>query len=244
VYLLLALAGCGRIGFGAVGSGSDGGVPGDAAVDASPVPPGAKIWLQMETDPTTGIVDSAGGHTCFCDSATHCPTRVAGKHGSGYQFATQAVEVLDAADLDVTNGFTAAAWVRLDSYPPSLIATLFAKPWSSTEDTFVMAVSPNQLSTFDMDDGMGAAWLFSGPTVPLAEWHHMAWVGNGSQTYGYLDGVQVGFEQAVGGFDTNMPFFVGADDLPASFFLDGTLDDVLFYTRPLDQAEITQLATP
>ena len=55
--LVLALTGCGRIGFGAIGAAGDSGDPGDAGDDtrASPdaalIPAGPLVWLKMDTGP-------------------------------------------------------------------------------------------------------------------------------------------------------------------------------------------------
>jgi hypothetical protein len=243
--LFVALAGCGRLGFDALGADASGsgGHDGSGAQQMLPVA-GAKIWLQMETEPKLGIVDSAGGHTCSCDTMTGCPTRVAGLHASGYEFSGQDIQVADDADLDLSAGFTAAAWIRVDGYPTSNLAALFAKPFGPSDDTFVLAVGSDMHATFDFEDANATTSMFGGPVLPVGTWHHLAFVGTGSQTSGYVDGVFAGSVNAAGGLDKTSPFFVGGDDIPASFFLAGTVDDVVLYTRVLDAAELAQLATP
>ena len=233
--------GCGRIGFGA--QPADGAGTIDAPADAATQPAGPKIWLQMETDPTTGIVDSAGAHTCFCDSMTGCPSRAAGLHGFGYKFTGQAVEVADALDLDPSAGFTAAAWVQLEAAPMNSLSTVFAKPISAATDTFVLAVDPGSASTFDSETQTGTTDSFAGPVLPFGEWHHLAFVWTGTEKLGYTDGVLVAAHTvSVGVAATG--FFVGGDDSPATFFLTGVVDDVIYYTRALSAAEVAQLATP
>jgi hypothetical protein len=152
--------------------------------------------------------------------------------------------VEDAADLDPSAGFTAAAWVQLDGYPATNLAAIFAKPFTAGDDTFVLAVSSDMNATFDSEDGSGTTDSFEGDVLPLGEWHHVAFVWTGADKLGYLDGKLVASHAVGVGFDATSPLFVGADDIPAGFFLDGTIDDVVFYTRPLSATEITQLATP
>jgi hypothetical protein len=244
---LLAIAACGRIGFDAQAvkvagdARADGvGVGGDGP-DAN-LPAGPKIWLKMETDPPSGIVDSAGGHNCYCDATTGCPMRVAGLHGFGYQFSGQQVEVDDAADLDPSSGFTAAAWVRVDSYPTTSNGTVFAKT-SSTGDMFVLVVQTDGTTLFDSEDGAGVTSSGTGAMLPLGTWHHVAFVFDGTHKQYYVDGASIGMSTAGLSTDSN-PFYIGADYATPAFFLTGTLDDVLYYTRALSPAEVAQLATP
>lgn len=238
---LLLLAACGRLGFDSRADARSSEGPAQDA-DGPAIPPGAKLWLQMGTDPTTGIVDSAGGHTVVC-TASSCPAPTAGKHGAGYRFTGQEVEVMSTPDLDPSAGFTAAAWVNVASDPASDLAAIFAKPVDAVRDTFVLAVGTDGTATFDSEDGSGATDAFSGMVLPTGEWHHVAFVWDGTNKVGYVDGRFVASHQV--GIGANaMPLFVGADDTPAGYFLDGVLDDVIYYTRALTALEIAQLATP
>ena len=215
----------------------------DAAVDAPEPPvPGAKIWLQMETDPNVAIIDSAGGHACSCGQ-TGCPSRAAGKHGEGYKVTGQVVLVQDAADLDPSAGFTAAAWARVETYPASNLDGIFAKPFSASGDTFVLGVVPGGASVFDSEDPSNVTDTFDGPVLDVGVWHHVAFVWTGSAKLGYFDGVFVAASNVTVGVASG-PFYIGGDDNPPSFLLTGTVDDVLYYTRALSANEIALLAAP
>ncbi len=108
-------------------------------VDAAVVPAGPAVWLRMETDPSTTIVDSGGGHSVSC--ATGCPVLGAGKHGQGYVFTSSEVDVMPATDLQTGSGFTAALWFMIPSLPAAE-----ACPWGKTFnpsngwDTFALCI--------------------------------------------------------------------------------------------------------
>ena len=238
---MVALAGCGRVGFDRSGPGvaTDGAGP---ATDAGPtVPAGARIWLEMETDPAIAILDSAGGHTVSCPTSR--PARVAGKHGMGYRTTSSQLEIADAADLDPSNGFTAAIWVAITTYPPTASACAFGKQFSPSSDTFVMCIDPGGQLFFDSEDPAGQADIIPGPILARDTWHHLAESWDGTVKRGYVDGVEVGAHPIAIGHG-NGTFNVGGDETPPGSFIDAIVDDAVYYTRALSQAEVAQLATP
>jgi len=237
--LLLLLVGCGRLGFDPQ-VGSDGAVA-DASSDAATVPAGAKIWLRMETDPTMGIVDSAGNHVVGCTGT--CPTLAVGKHARGYRFALEEVDVADAADLDSSAGFTGAIWVDLDALPTGNIACFWTKPFDNTKgyDTFTLCVDPTGTTIFDNETPGGTADSLSGPAITAGSWHHLAMSWDGATKRGYLDGVEVVTEAVAIGHGSD-PVALGSSR--GDFHLSGIVDDALYYTRALTAAEIAELATP
>ncbi len=237
--MALVAAGCGRLGFDPLAV-----TAADAPVAQPLLPPGAQIWLQMETDPNVTVIDSAGNHTSFCNTMTPCPKRVPGVHGFGYQFSGQDITIQPRSDLSPSAGFTAAAWVRLDAYPASNVACFFAWPFTALNDTFVLGVDPTGKSVYDSEDSAGTSDSFTGLALPIGEWHHVAYVWTGSHKLGYFDGVVRGQATLGIGVDQLAALHVGADDMPPSFFLSGTLDDVVYYARTLSATEVAQLATP
>jgi len=207
------------------------------------IPPGAGIWLEMETDPNVAVLDSAGGHAAAC--AATCPTRVAGVHGFGYHFTSNEITVSYSADLDPSSRYSAAVWFNLDELPTG--AGQFAI-WSkqrdpSNEDTFTFYVDSSGSIHYDCDDASGNGYSFFTGPMPAGAWHHVAVTWDGTTKLGYLDGALVG-TVAASCYSVAATFDLGADYAPPGLFLAGTVDDAVFYTRVLTPAEIQQLATP
>ena len=237
---MLFLAGCGRVDFDALSSGgqiADGKIGSDATV--ATIPPGAGIWLKMETDPAVNIIDSAGGHSAGC---TDCPTSAMGKHGQGFHFNGNDLHVDYAADVAPGTAFTAGVWFILDALPPGQ-GVVWAKPRDTNGfDTFTMFVDNTGIVTFDCDDFGGIGYGFNGGAmVALHEWHHIALTYDGTTLTGYLDGSQVASSPAT---CDSMPFQFELGSENNGLFMTGTVDDAVFYTRVLAAAEIMQLAAP
>ena len=238
------LLSCGRVGFdppGGVGDGAIDSLHDSAQVDARSVPPGPAVWLRMETDPNTTIVDSGGGHTVECNVGG-CPGTAVGHDGQGYQFTANEVDVVAAADLDSSSGFTGAVWVRLSSTPASL-ACAWSKPFNlaMVYDTFTLCIDIDGKTVFDCETPAGAADSERGPAITPGTWHHLAMSWDGTTKHSYLDGVEVA-TKAVQIGAANMGLTLGGEGL--AYFTPGILDDAVYYTRALTPAEIAQLATP
>jgi hypothetical protein len=240
--VLALIAGCGRVGFDPVGSGAGADALGDGLDGSSTVPAGAQLWLEMDTDPNVVIIDRAGGHSVAC--TTSCPTVVSGIHGTAYNFANQQLQATYAADLDSTSGYTAAAWLRLDSLGG--IACAFTKPSSNDvgdANSFGLCVLASGQINYDSDISVGNGDPLLGRTMPLAQWHHLAEVWDGTTKRGYFDGVlDVMKSTTIPGDSSNV--MVGADNVVPKYQWPGAIDDAIYYTRALSAAEIAQLATP
>ena len=242
---MLALAACGRVGFDPIAQ-QHAVDAADAMPDAMPdavgqlIPPGAKIWLRMETDPHTAIVDSAGGHGASCTPT--CPVFATGLHGGGYAFVTEEIQVADAADLDSSAGFTAAIWLRLETLPSSL-ACVWSKPFDGTNvyDTFTLCIQPSGQTVFDCETPAGVADSETGPTIATNQWHHLAMSWDGTTKRGYLDGVRL-FAVTVQIGHGTLPVYLGGE--LDGYFAHGVVDDAVYYTRALTDQEVLQLATP
>jgi len=74
-------------------------------------------------------------------------------------------------------------------------------------------------------------------------WHHLTGVGDGSDMYIYVDGVQVASRTyATSSYGSNNnPFYIGAKVLSSGNYFNGLIDEVLVYDRALSAAEIAQL---
>jgi hypothetical protein len=242
-WWFLLLTACGRVGFAAPGDGALGGDDDDAPAttgDAG-VPAGPAVWLRMETDPDVMIVDSGGGHAVACAGAT-CPSRVAGKHGQGYQFTGSQVNVAPAADLDSSAGFTAAIWVNVTTLPGPKSYFLWNKAFDATSETFAFSIDSTGSVIFELDTPGGT--MIADATAPIiapGQWHHIAMTWDGSNFADYVDGT-VGGSGSLPLGAGNLGLELGG--LHGSNYLNGIVDDALYYTRALTAAEIQQLAAP
>jgi hypothetical protein len=251
---IATLAGCGRIAFDPLAGDAAGAGAQDAQIDGRSLPTGLVLWLEMETDPPA-IVDSAAGHTVQCSQPAQCPSRTAGKHGSGYMLSNAAglhsLTVTYRADLDPTSGFTIAAWVQLVPVVDYLCA--FTEPWPTGSnpdwDTFAMCVD----GTSAQSCGTNACYWNTDPAATTcglvldSSWHHLAMTWDGATKTGFVDGVAVGSTPVASlGFDAS-DLRVGGDldgGLQPNFFWSGVLDDVMWFSRPLAPAEIAAIASP
>lgn len=239
-WWLLLLTACGRLGFDPT---SGDGAIGDDAPGSGSVPDGPAVWLRMETDPNVMIVDSGGGHAVTCAGNT-CPTLVTGKRGQGYRFTGTQVDVAPAVDCDSSAGFTAAIWFQLSAMPSTGNFCAWNKAFASAadHDTFSLCIDSTGAVVFSLDTPGGT--VITDSTEPIAtvgEWHHIAMTWDGSNFADYVDGV-------VGG-SGSLP--LGAGNLGLTLggsrsgsYMNGIVDEALYYTRALSQTEIQQLAAP
>jgi hypothetical protein len=245
IAALIVVGACGRVSFDPLGP-RDADNAGEAA-DASRLGVGLRLWLEMETDPGTGpIIDSAANHAVACNGA--CPTIVAGVRGKAYQFASEQLVVTYRNDLDTTNSFSAAIWMRLDNYAAPCCSCGFAKPVGTADyDTFAMCVDSASHTTYINTDMITGFQGLAGPVMPLGEWHHVTLSWDKVTKRLYFDGsLQASTSPITFASDGN-DIRIGADNgnaMAADFHWSGALDDVRFYDRALSPDEVAQLAAP
>jgi hypothetical protein len=216
----------------------------DTAVDVADqvVPPGAKVWLRMDTDPNVAILDSGAAHTVHCTGP--CPALVAGHHGGGFSFNGEEVVVDYLGDLDSSAGFSAAIWIKLRSVSTTSVTAAWTKTFDSGNgfDTFTLTIQTTTgQSRFDGESPTGTPLTQLGPVVMTGQWHHLALTYDGTIRRDYFDGAQVKMSTVAIGVGTEhmeLGFARGA------YYIDAVLDDAVYYTRALTPAEITQLAAP
>jgi hypothetical protein len=259
--LLIAAAGCGRIGFGPTGgidSTGDGGVDGSATgngdgpgetVDTggTAIPPGLIAWYQLDEDnaPSGGAaIDSTGrGHDASC---TACPTRVAGRPtGTGFAAlfdgTTDHFLILAAGtELDMTQ-FTITAWVKVEARPPTF-ETIVSRPLGLSQDSFTIDHEATGRLTYV---SQGNSTLFGMQQLGIGAWTHVAISFDGTFKRLYRNGNLEGSGSSGSGvtYDQNA-MVIGADMTSGSVtnFFRGTLDEIRVYNRTLSDAEIDTLA--
>lgn len=238
----LALAACGRVGFALPAGDATTPLTDTPTIDAPAMLAGPALWLKMDTDPGTGIIDSGGAHSISCLDGS-CPKLRTGQHAAGFRFTSEDLVVVFAADLDPSHGFTAAMWVQLATLPVGDPTCPFHLPFNDANawDTFTLCIDAAGTTQFDGETPSGTADLETGPKIGVGAWHHLALSWDGTTKRGYLDGAEVASKAIVLGVGTQNPTVGGSR---GGFHLNGTLDDVMYYTRALAAAEVAQLATP
>jgi len=243
VVAVLLVGACGRIAFDPVASTSD--ASPDGMRDGPILPSGAVLYLPFESPPVgSAVVDVVRGHAVSC--RTTCPTLTTGRRGSAYAFNSAGPDVLEVpylADLDPSAGFTIAVWIRMNVLPTTQYYCVLGKPvGAGTFNSHALCVE-NTGDAFYHSGTTAGTDNVTGSVVPILQWHHLAMTWDGTTKRGYLDGVPDGMRAVSVENDAN-PIVVGADlnsGAPA-YPLDGALDEVLVFDRPLSVSEIQTLA--
>jgi hypothetical protein len=239
--VLVAIAGCGRLGFDALSDANDGAAGPDAPSDLV-------LWLRMEeTDATKGIKDSARGHVVMCDGA--CPMSAPGRIGNGFHFTAERLLVLFTSDLS-GGSFTAAVWMNPDSIPTTNTdyRAAFCEPLGpagNDADSFALSLDKTQqVYNYTCNPVDGCTNYYSGAAMMVGAWHHVAvtWDAGTHDSRFYYDGAHILGNDATRDvqFDSS-GISVGADNINKMYFWQGVLDDVRLYDRALDDMEISNL---
>lgn len=195
-----------------------------------------ELHLRLNDSAGNSAVDATGhGHTATLSGHSW----VAGRIGSGavaFNGTTGQGEV--SGLLTSPTAVTLAAWVKVNAYTPSGHEVL------SLGDHVAIRVQASTLHGFFYT---GTIWPMLSVAASLGTtWHHVAFVVQaGSQTL-YLDGQPIGTStqaSAISWAGLGSTTFLGRHgNGDPSFFLNGSLDDVRVYTRPLTDIDIAGLA--
>lgn len=228
-FLVVAIAGCGRIAF-------------DPRADGGPPLTGLEAWYRFEEPPPL-VVDSSGrNHHGSCAS---CPAVAPGVVGNAYRFAgTSFVAVPDDGDFSTDTVVTVAGWVFLES---AVYQAIVSKPYMTVDaNSWQYEVMPPDTACIT---GLNVTCM---PGIAaFGAWQHFAFVFDGTEKRLYLDGVpRMSAPQAL--MFAPYDVVIGADyRLDASgnifatgIYLQGLLDELLIYERVLSDQEIQQLALP
>lgn len=237
--VVVVVAACGRIDFGPVVDGA----ASDAVDTDGAVPLGPVLWLPMDDAPPM-IVDRAAGHAVTCPTPG-CPTLVAGKHGGAYRFdgtPNAFLTVPFTADLAATPAFTVAAWVTLDALVGNFQCVV-SKPLGTVDfDSYAMCFDSGGSLTFYSSNNTDEDYLYGGQ-VEVGQWHHYAVTADGTTKRFYVDGARVATMPYGVASDTHDVLIAGDRNSGSALYqLTGAIDEVLIYSRALDDIEIESLA--
>ena len=113
VVAIVAVAGCGRIGF-----------------DEDATPNGLVAYYPLDELINMRTVDEVANVDATCDGA--CPTLITGRVGNALRFQNERLDVPSTTATETTSAFTIAAWVSPESLPTLTFACAVTKKHGNT----------------------------------------------------------------------------------------------------------------
>jgi hypothetical protein len=182
---------------------------------------------------------------------------VAGKFGNAFRFGSSSLLVAGSSPLLEPETLTVVAWVRAASSPGPSRYVVGKGGGDCAPAAYAMYTgSPGQVN----DGGLHfyvrhAEFAVHAPSVPAAAiwndaWHMVAGTFDGATARFYLDGVEIGSGQPVGGpiqYGQSSPglsigSYAAWNSCPVPTSFVGDIDEVRVYARPLSAAELGRLA--
>jgi RHS repeat-associated protein len=170
-----------------------------------------------------------------------------GRHGDALSFdgVDDYVEIPHDDSLDITGELTLSAWVKLDEVDTGRWQDIVFKERGSDGSYALDAERPaGPWPNFAVNDG---SWddVHAQSAIAADEWVHIAGVWEGEWLLLYVDGQIVEAEEGVDPLASTGVLRIGGTDVfGPNQHLDGLIDDVRVYRRPLSQHEIqTDMAT-
>jgi hypothetical protein len=233
------LAGCGRLGFGGLGTGGD--TPDSSAVAMAPTQNLIAYW-PFDSIVGNAADDMVGGNSATCFGGTACPALAPGIVGNAAVFDGAANMCLDVASLNAwsATAFTISAWVKsaaLDG--PVVVHEGYSGCPSPLMSTKLDHVGLTQLNTTTAHN---EAWT-TAPVIAPGEWHHVAVWWDGTTQAVFVDGMC-----SCNTVPANQPalyideFSIGCYPHASTYF-SGEIDEVRIYDRALGIDEMTMLVT-
>lgn len=188
------------------------------------------------------FVDGISGQALHFDGSNEDPSN--GKY----------VEILDNPSLDITDGLTIEAWIKIDAYIPGSHQSIVSKIGGPhVERSYSLILVPNSNDeeniifwTSSSSDGQYPALM--GPVIPLNAWVHVVGVKDSGSSSAriYLNGVLAAsgnVQHPI--YSGSAPVTIGANSLISTWdppsprdFFNGAIDEVAIYNRALSAEEI------
>ncbi len=215
---------------------------------AEPVDPSLVAWWRLDEDPAGGVLDSTiNGLDGVCEV---CPLLGPGVVDGALAFNAEEVIFVEQSNAFISDAFTVTAWVRIGAIAaaPSFHHFVGKSVGPTNRNTFELYLANTDQPRLRFN--VANATVTSGAQVAapgLDVWTHMAGTFDGDAVRLFVDGEEAAENVAPQGgieWDDN-PVVMGGDidsgELQTTFT--GALDDVRFYDRVLEPAEIAALAS-
>jgi uncharacterized protein len=245
---LLAVVGCGRIGFSSSGDATA------LADDAPGLAPGLVAWWKFDDGAGVTVTDATGhGHdgTLSNGDATTVagPQWVAGQIGGAVSLdgIDDAIEFKNPASFMPPGDFTYAFWERVTAAQTNQTLIWFQNT-SGTSELHVKHVAVDPVGSVEVDIAGNLPIANYNLGSFLGGWHHVAVTRAGAAVVFYLDATVIdhGTESAPIDLTGTCSMLVGQiactphTNQPAAV----VIDDLRVYDRALSAAEVASLATP
>jgi Concanavalin A-like lectin/glucanases superfamily len=240
-WLVLLVAGCGRIGFEpgtAARTGDAGDRDGSTTLEL-----GLELWMPFEVG--APLLDAVTNQLATCSS---CGTAIPGPRGDdalALDGTSTCLSVPTAPELQAAE-FTLAAWVF---YAGGTSGTVLGKALSSgIANSYELWMRLNitriefQTSTVSINNQD-----LNSPTLQLDRWYHVAGTFTGTTKRVYIDGTEAASSTPDSPLVfSDQPVRIGCDEDGGTIgqHFSGAIDDVRYYSRALTSAEIAELAAP
>jgi hypothetical protein len=227
-WAFVLLAACGRIDF-------------DAALPDGI--PGLLVRYPMDDDPSTGHVHASV--EAYDGTCRACPLATAGHADGGYAFDGTAFITLPAASTTLlgTMPYTVTVWVSPGTSTSQATVTEKAHAPGDQQNVFKLSILPGGIPSFETCSQVDGIDIFDPVNVDLrGSWHCLAEAWDGAMKRLYIDGAFVDSTAATL-LDSSLPAQIGADldNNVISDFYYGSIDDLRFYNRALDDSEIAKI---
>ncbi len=236
-----AATGGAATGGAATGGAATGGVPGTVALTTGLI----GYWKFDEADTTGGAIDSSGTNNGTYSNpaptrSTAVPPKLGVKSTACLTFNGTNNQVILPAVPAYGN------WTAATSYSISVWVSVaaLANNWkgivANEASLIYCGLYISNVNAFAYQSNEATA---SAAPATVTTWHHLAIVQDGANNIQrlYLDGSASAGSSTAQDCTTSAPFRFGTPDGLDGYF-NGSIDDVRFYNRALNQAEITALA--
>jgi len=204
---------------------------------AAACPSGMVSYWKFDEGSGTTAGDSIGANIGTIHGATWTNN---GKFSKALDFDGSGNYVLvpDSNSLDLTT-FTIEAWVKPDSIGGTECVVVKGNDGQENYEAMGGYGDGHFDLTIQWNDGSRNYFNMWNYLV-AGQWVHIVTGYNGTNVFGYKNGVKV-LDQYIGKtpMTNNQPLYIGTDTLMGGRYLDGIIDEVAIYNRALTQSEVT-----
>lgn len=138
--------------------------------------------------------------------------------------------------------FTISFWAKVDNFTNTVYPV---NKWggSHAERTILTSIRSTGFEDFAVyeNNGFGNVQMIHSQTLEANRWYHFAYTRNGSTGTIYIDGVGESFNRTNTINTTNNDIFIGNVSEASTYWFDGYIDSVRFFSRCLDGDEVFKL---